>query len=326
MDWLEVSVVVNGELAEAVADVLARFAPNGVATEQAAATDATDPEGRAEGPITVRAYLPVDEGTDERRTRIQESLRYLGMIRPIPAPAFRLLADQNWMEAWRQHYTPINVGRRLVIVPAWMEGQGSGRIPVKINPGMAFGTGTHPSTQLCLELIESDIDRRRGWGKGEPVGPLAPFIDVGCGSGILCFAALKLGAQFALGVDTDAGALANAKENAIANGIGSELQLARGSVVEIRSGAFAWTAGPLVAANILAPVIISLFESDLAELVEEGGSLILGGILDHQATDVLSAAQARGLRLLERRQVGDWVALAMQRQLPAAADPPDASG
>jgi len=322
MDWLEVSLVVNGELAEAVADVLARYAPNGVATEQAAAQDGTDAEGRADGPITVRAYLPVDEGIDDRRRRIEESLGYLGMIRPIPAPAFRLLADQNWMEAWKRHYAPVDVGRRLVIVPAWMGDQESGRIPVKINPGMAFGTGTHPSTQLCLELIESDLERRRGSSKGERAGPPGLFIDVGCGSGILCFAALKLGARRALGIDTDAEALINARENAIANGIGSELELGRGSVEEIRGGAFPWTTGPLIAANILAPVIISLFDSGLAEIVEEDGSLILGGILEHQATAVVTAARSRGLSLIERRQLGDWVALTMQRQPAAPAGDP----
>ena len=319
MEWLEVSLIVNGELAEAVADVLARFAPNGVATEQAAANDLTDAEGRADGPITVRAYLPVDERTDERRQRIGEALGYLGMIRPIPTPTFHVLADQNWMEAWKRHFTPMKVGRRLVIVPAWMEDHEPGRLPVKINPGMAFGTGTHPSTQLCLELIESEFERRRSPSRDEPGRAPGPFIDVGCGSGILCFAALKLGARYALGVDTDADALTNARENAIANGIGSELKLARGSVAEVRRGEFAWTAGSLVAANILAPVIISLFEAGLAELVEEGGSIVLGGILEHQATDVQSAAQSQGLSLLARRELGDWVALSMQRPVTAAA-------
>jgi ribosomal protein L11 methyltransferase len=314
MGWLEVSLVVDGELAEAVADVLARFAPNGVATEQGAAKDLKEPEGRADGPITVRAYLPVDDHIDERRRGIEESLGYLAMIRPIPAPAFRLLADQNWMEAWKQHYRPMNVGRRLVIVPAWMDAPEAGRTQVKINPGMAFGTGTHPSTQLCLELMESEFDRRGGPSIGGPARPRGRLIDVGCGSGILCFAALKLGAECALGVDTDAEAVINARENALANGIGSELILARGSVAEIRRGEFPWNSSSLVTANILAPVIVSLLGAGLVELVEEGGSLILGGILEHQAASVLAAAQARGLELVERLKSDDWVALTMHRQ------------
>ena len=313
MDWLEVSLVVNGELAEAVADVLARFAPNGVATEQAAAPVPTEAEGKADGPITVRAYLPLDEQTDETRKRIEEALGYLGMIRPVPAPKYRILANQNWMEAWKRHYSPINVGCRLVIMPAWLEAEGSGRIPVRINPGMAFGTGTHPSTQLCLELIESDFERRPASGVAEVAGPSGRFIDVGCGSGILCLAAIRLGAQRALGVDTDAEALVNATENAAANGIGNEVIFARGSVAEVRRGDFPWRTGSLVAANILAPVIISLFEAGLADLVDDGGSLILGGVLEHQADSVLAAAQSRGLRLLERRELRDWVALAMRR-------------
>jgi ribosomal protein L11 methyltransferase len=312
VNWLEVSLVVNGELAEAVADVLARFAPNGVATEQAAAEDSMEPEGRIDGPITVRAYLPVDEQTDRKRKRITESLHYLGMIRPVPAPAFRLLAEQNWMEAWKQHYAPIDVGNRLVILPAWADAAASGRIP-------AFGTGTHPSTQLCLELIESEFDRRPAPGTGGSARLSGPFIDVGCGSGILCFAAIKLGAQSALGVDMDAEALLNARENAAANGLGGEVIFAPGSVANIRRGEFPWKAGSLVSANILAPVLISLLEDGLVEVVEHGGSLILGGILEQQTNSVLAAAEPRGLELLEKRQSGDWVALAMQRQL---AGPP----
>jgi ribosomal protein L11 methyltransferase len=306
-DWLEVSLTVNGELAEAVADVLARFAPNGVMTEQGVKFVNDEDEGTATGPITVRAYLPVDEQIEETRRKLEESLYYLGMIQPLPAAVFNPIADQNWMEAWKGHYKPILIGKRLVIVPAWLESPDPFRIAIKIDPGMAFGTGTHPTTQLCLELIEKCLQDLLGH---KDLGGLN-VIDVGCGSGILSIAALKLGAARALGVDIDPESARNSRENADANGIGEELILGIGSVKDILEGRFAYRTGQLAVANILAPVIIRLFDFGLADLLEPQGVLILSGILQEQAQGVVEAAQTKGLEMNEKRQIGDWVALMM---------------
>jgi len=172
---------------------------------------------------------------------------------------------------------------------------------------MAFGTGTHPTTQLCLELMEKYFDE----GSSAIVQRPLSVIDVGCGSGILSIAALKLGAQTVLGVDIDAGSVKNSRENADANQVGGELILGVGSVDEIRKGQFAFNKAPLVVANILAPVIIRLFESGLADLIDDQGFIILSGILDDQAERVIEAGRAKGLHLKEKRQMGDWVALAM---------------
>jgi len=172
---------------------------------------------------------------------------------------------------------------------------------------MAFGTGTHPTTQLCLELMEQAIDEFR------ESNIEFRMIDVGCGSGILSIAALKLGAKQALGVDIDKGSIKNSRENAIVNGIGDEFMLGIGSVEEVRNGTFAYRKAPLVLANILAPVIVRLFDSGLADLLEENGVIILSGILQEQEERVVVAAQGKGLRTIERRQTGDWVALTMRR-------------
>ncbi len=204
MNWLEVSMTVNGELAEAVADVFGRFAPNGVMTEQGVKFVDDEDLGTASGPITVRAYLPVDGELEDRRQKLEEALYYLGRIQPLPAPAFRPIEDHNWMEAWKQHYRPIPIGKRLLILPAWLESPEPERLAIKIDPGMAFGTGTHPTTQLCLELLEGAVE------KLEP-GDNSRVIDVGCGSGILSIAAIKLGAQAALGVDIDPESIKNAR-------------------------------------------------------------------------------------------------------------------
>ncbi len=303
MNWLEVSLTVDGELAESVADVLARFAPNGVMTEQGVKFNDEEDEGTATGPITVRAYLEVNDQLEETRQKLEESLYFLGMIKPLPAPAYKQIADQNWMEAWKQHYKPILIGQRLLILPAWLESPEPKRIPIKIDPGMAFGTGTHPTTQLCLELMEVSTDHR----------PLTTVIDVGCGSGILSIAALKLGASKVLGVDIDIESVKNSRENADTNGVGEELLLGQGSVTEVLSGSFQFKSAPLVVANILGPILIRLFDAGLADLVEPNGEIILSGILDHQAESVIAAGEAKGLKRNDQRQIGDWVAISLKR-------------
>lgn len=312
MNWLEVSLVVNGELAEAVADVLARFAYSGVMMEQGVKYNDEEDAGTPTGPITVRAYLEMDDKIEETRQKLDESLYYLGMIQPLPTATYETVADQNWMEAWKQYYKPIVIGKRLVIVPAWMTSPDPNRLAIKIDPGMAFGTGTHPTTQLCLELMEKYLDDR---SSSLDVSQWS-VIDVGCGSGILSIAAIKLGAKQALGVDIDAGSVKNARENADANEVGDEFILGTGSIDEIKNGQFALARAPLVLANILAPVIIRLFDAGLADLVEGNGAIILSGILQEQEQRVIEAAQAKGLRLKERSQINDWVALTMSRYVP----------
>ena len=248
------------------------------------------------------------------------------------------------MEAWKQHYKPILIGERLVILPAWMDSPDPNRVAIKIDPGMAFGTGTHPTTQLCLELMESYFDQlstlaprahRPGWsvpgsagfenrkhlhlahtapvGRCRGVQVSKIVIDVGCGSGILSIAAIKLGAKKVLGVDIDAASIKNAQENAETNKVGKEIILGVGSVAEILNGQFPFKNAPLVVANILAPVIIRLFDAGMADLIEAVGTIILSGILQEQEQGVIEAAQVNGLRLSQRRQMGDWVALAMNR-------------
>ena len=303
MNWLEVSMIVDGELAESVADVFARFAPNGVMTEQGVKYNDAEDAGTPTGPIAVRAYLEINDQIEETRQKLEEALFYLGMIRPLPAPSYKQIADQNWLEAWKQHYQPILIGKRLLILPAWMDSPEPSRIAIKIDPGMAFGTGTHPTTQLCLELMEKAFVARH----------MSHVIDVGCGSGILSIAALKLGAEKVLGVDIDPESIINSRENADVNEVGAELILSAGSVQEILGGNFAFKQAPLVVANILAPVIVRLFQAGMANLIVENGSIVLSGILFEQEQSVIEAGQAQGLKMIERRQIGDWVALTLSR-------------
>jgi len=301
--WLEVSLMVDGELAEAVAEVLDRFCNGGVVVESGVKYRNDEDEGVPDGlPVRVFGYLVNDEHIEENRHKVEEALWHLHTIRELPQPQYKPIADQNWMAAWKEHYHPIPIGKKLLVLPAWIEQSDPARIAVKIDPSMAFGTGTHPSTQLCLELVEDYTQPHR------------PVIDVGCGSGILSIAALKMGASHALGVDIEEESVIATGENAESNGVLDRTERGKGSVAEILAGQFSIKQAPVVLANILAPILIRLFDAGMAELVEPGGVIILAGILVEQADNVIESASNHGLSYVERRQHGDWVALVCKHE------------
>ena len=302
MPWLEVSLTVDGEMAEAVAEVLSRYLPGGVVMESTAIADETEGAGRPVGPLRVCGYLPVDERMEATRQRIEEALYFLGRIHPLPQPVFTPLQETNWAEAWKQHYRPIPIGRRLRIVPAWISPPDDGRITIHIDPGMAFGTGTHPTTQLCLEMLEAHT----------PQG--GDVLDIGCGSGILSIAALRLGAGRACGVDTDPDAVAAAVENARRNGVAEAAFFAVGSLERVRAADFPVQRAPLVVANILAHILIRLLDDGMAETIAPGGRLLLSGILEEQRPRMEAALQRHSLRVVEQRQIEDWIAMAVEPQ------------
>ncbi len=307
--WLEVSLTVDGEQAEAVADVLRRYLPDGVVIESTGVTAGlADENGKALGPLRVCGYIPGDDQVGETRQKIEEGLWYLGRISPMPVPQFKSIQEVNWMEAWKEHYHPIPVGERLLILPAWIEPANQERITIRIELGMAFGTGTHPTTQLCLALVEEFFDHS---GNGSAIN----VIDIGCGSGILSIAALKLGAHKALGMDIDPQAIRAAGENARLNGISDQLEFGDGSIGEILAGNYSLRRAKLVLANILAPVIVQLLDQGMAELVEDSGWLVLSGILLEQSVEVEAALAKQRMRIIHKAQIGDWIAIAAEREL-----------
>jgi ribosomal protein L11 methyltransferase len=294
--WLEVTLILDEELAEPVADVLARFAPGGVAV----GCDNVDPDALRPpaGPFRVQAYLPADENLPQVQSALREALWHLGQIRPVPEPTFRFVENQDWSESWKRFYRPLRVGRHLVIIPSWATTDlEPGEVAVQIDPGMAFGTGTHPSTQLCLELVEACVQ------------PGMAVIDLGCGSGILGLAALRLGAARVLALDNDPEAIRATEDNARLNGLEARVRAHLGSLGELLSGAIAPQRAPLVLANILAGTLARMLEEGLARTLEPGGQLVLSGILREQSEAVEEALLAAGLTLHERRTREDWVAL-----------------
>lgn len=302
-NWLEVSMVVDGELAEAVADVIGRFTPQGVVMEQAVKYNDAEDAGTPYGPIKVYGYIPMDGTTEQKKQHLEESLWHLGQIQQLPMIEYRTVPDQDWMAAWRQHYHPISVGEKILILPPWLESTHPDRLEIKIDPSMAFGTGSHPTTQLSLALIEKYVE------------PGKSVIDVGCGSGILSIGAVKLGSSAVLAVDIDSASVRATNENAAANDVEDYIFTALGSVAEILQGQYTLRQASLVVANILAPVIVRLFNEDLAKLIAPGGVIILSGILIEQAAEVEAEAENHGLKLLERLTMGDWIALAFRKPL-----------
>lgn len=299
--WIEIALTVTPEQAEAVAEVLGRYTREGVVIEQLVDSDNSSNLSKLNPQVRVFGFIFADASAEERKLKLEQALWYLGRIQPLPAAEYRLVKDQDWMETWKKHYQPLMIGKRLVIVPAWIDKDYPGRIPIRINPGMAFGTGTHPTTQLCLEFLE------------EFVQPGQTVMDIGCGSGILSAAAVKLGARRVLAVDIDPASVKSTQENCELNGVAKNVAIDKGSVALICSGHFAIATAPLVVANILASVIMSLFDEGLADLVEMGGLLLLSGILAHQADEVIVKADKNGLTLRETKRSEDWVALALSK-------------
>jgi ribosomal protein L11 methyltransferase len=299
--WLEISLQVSPEQAEAVAEVLGRFTQEGVVIEQMAKENNLSPEPILQNSVKVFGYLFADETIEKQKKQLEESLWHLSQIQQLPAPTYRIIYDQNWMTAWKKQYRPLKVGKKLAILPAWAENAFPARIPIRINPGMAFGTGTHPTTQLSLELMENKVQ------------PGQYIFDIGCGSGILSAAAIKLGAERAYGVDISAAAIASSAENAELNQVREKVEFHQGSVSDIIEGCFSVLQAPLIIVNILASVILRLFDDGLANLVKPGGFLILSGILTPQISEVSSKAEAFGLQLVEQTEINDWVALGFQK-------------
>lgn len=303
--WIEVSFITNGELAEALADVLGRFVSNGVVVEKITVFNPNSQENEPTGDIKVAGYLPANHNLEGNRQKFEEALWYLGRISPLPQAEYRPISDDDWMSAWKQHYQPLTIGENILILPAWKTPKPyETRTTIRINPAMAFGTGTHPTTQLCLRLLEHHINPG-----------IEEVIDIGCGSGILSIAALKMGAHRVLAVDIDSQAVASTLENAEINQLNPDsLEVGIGSVEEILTGRFSITQAPLVLVNILAPIIERLFNQGLENLVNEGGTLLLSGILLDQETNLLQAAQQAGFQLIERKADEDWVSFAMVKQ------------
>lgn len=299
--WLEASLVCSGELAEAVAEVFSRYAPDGVLIHSVTVFDPAEQEEVPTGDMQVVAYFPMDEQIENTRQKLDQAVWHMSMIAPLGAVKYQIIADQDWMEAWKAGYEPLKLGQNLIVLPSWVDPDLAGeRLPIIISPDMAFGTGTHPSTQLCLIGLEK-------YGcAGKNV------LDIGCGSGILAIAAVRLGANKVLGVDYDPITIPSCERNAELNGMAGRILFEVGTHSDVLARSDELKQAPVVLANILAHILVKMLETGLADTVENDGILILGGILETQANSVIQAANNAGLKHIDTLQDEDWVVLVFQ--------------
>jgi len=304
--WLELSVEADLEAVEAVSEILGRVATGGTTVEPA--FDLVD-EGLGARvdparPAVVRGYVPARDASaaEAAAADTAEALGHLQAfgLRTIGELRTRIVHEEDWAEAWKAYFPVLRVGRRLVIRPTWRRHRREpADVVLALDPGMAFGTGLHPTTRLCLAALEVLADR------GEVEG--ARVLDVGCGSGILAIAALKLGATDAYGVDTDPIAIESTLANARRNRLTRRIQARVGSLPSEQPPF------DLVLANLIAGVLV-LLAAALRDELRPGGTLLASGIFIDRETDVAAAFEAAGLAVAGRSTEGDWVALEAVRR------------
>ncbi len=310
MNWIEISVRADGEAAEAVSELFNRLnsRPDG---QGGAVTEMSgfDPIGEDHHPfVIVKTYLPAGEAdTPDRQRQIEEGLWYLGRIYPLSEVTVQPLAEEDWANAWKASYHPLHIGRRFLIIPAWQTADvhpAADDVPLILDPGMAFGTGLHPSTQLCLMALE-DVVRL-----GQRV------LDAGCGSGILSIAAARLGAAGVDAFDIDPIAVTATRENAALNDLpipinvfvsaGPDGNWTSGKVGQVANLSYTWD---VILVNILPHVIIALLEAGLHTYLAPSGAMIFAGIIEEREPEVRAALAEHGLTVIRRLGMGDWVSL-----------------
>lgn len=313
MEWIEISVSVHREAVEATCAILMEAGSVGVAiddpallferSEQPGDWDYVEiPEGVDRfGEIVVKAWLQRNawfaDAFQQIKTEVQKLSTY-GIQAGSGTIHSEIVEDGEWATAWKAYYKPIRVGKRLLIRPIWEERNLLPQdLEIALDPGLAFGTGSHPTTQLCLQFLE------------EYLQPGDSFLDVGCGSGILTIAAAKLGAGVLSAVDIDELAVHSTRENLKLNGLAEKVRVVHGDLVEqIREPV------RVITANIVADAILRLLPS-IEPLLVPQGLFIASGIITTREEDLVKATEEAGLSILEVRREGDWVAILSQKPL-----------
>lgn len=308
-NWIEVNVAVTHEAVEAVSDVLISAGTKGVAIEDpqlindlrnSGTWELTDiPEQMNTEVVTVSAYYPDDEELNGRLAFIDAGLtaieERIGNYR-FGNTRFRKLAEKDWANEWKQYFHTTHVGKHLVIKPSWEEYEAQpGEKIIKIDPGMAFGTGTHHTTNMCMENIERVLK------------PGMTVYDVGTGSGILAIASALLGAKEIVAVDIDAVAVRVAQENIADNGLSHIIDVRQGDLLAGTSGQ-----ADLILANIIADIIL-LFLQDVPKRLKDDGIFLASGIIEERVVDIEAKAKEVGLKVDNIDHRGGWVVMQMRK-------------
>ncbi len=293
-------MTVRPETVEAAADVLRRYAPGGVSIETPYLANDEDHSVALDetAPVGLRAWLAITTGPTELAS-LRRELRSLGAARVHTRTAH----DEGWAGAWERFFPVLRVGARIVVRPSWRKHRArQGDVVITLDPGMAFGTGQHETTRMCLEALEQRMTRG------------ARVLDVGCGSGILSIAAALLGAAHVHALDIDAAAVQSTRANADVNGVAERIRVALGSVGEqwpLRTSARGRY--ELVLANISSRAIQELAEELVAALAP-GGTLLASGFVTEQEPACRAALESAGGRVVDVRSDGEWRVLVVERE------------
>lgn len=300
MRWLELTVEADIEAVEAVSEIFGRLGRGAAVQPTRLIRDPDDERSVREdpaSPFVITAHVPDDGDAAAAIDRTERALWHLQAfgLRPMSPMRVRTVDDADWAEAWKAHYTPQRIGR-IVVMPSWLdEPVGRDDVVLRLDPGMAFGTGLHPTTRGCLTLLQQ-------------VSPMPErVLDLGSGSGILAIAALALGAGSAVCLDTDPIAVEATLANADANGFAGRVEASRGSLPDAAAESY-----PLVLANLVAALLVELAQP-LASHTASGGTLLASGIIAPRGGEVVAALEGAGFALSERLDDGEWVSLRMVR-------------
>lgn len=311
MDWREVVVKVEEAAVDAVNDILMDCGAGGVVIEDPAlvrkniadniwdAYDFTE-EFLNRDYIEVKAYLPCDNRLNDRIGQLEKMLEVLNsgsLTNLVKGLSFSEVREEDWAHSWKRYYKPVKAGEKIVIKPTWEEyNPAPNDLIVELDPGMAFGTGTHPTTVMCIKFLEQVI---KG---GETV------FDIGTGSGVLAIVAAKLGAREIKAVDIDNVAVESAKTNVSQNHVSYIVEVMQGNLLEKVKGQ-----ADVAVANIVADVII-LVCPDVAKVVKPGGKFIASGIIWPRAEEVIEEVKQAGFTIMEVAREGEWVSLLAVRK------------
>jgi ribosomal protein L11 methyltransferase len=304
MRWLELTVQVHPDAVESVSELLSRYTAGGVAIEEPIELVDEGQEYRVQTgkPVNVHAYLPIDGNEEKVHQQIVEGLWHFSSIGShfVGELHTHVVNEEDWANAWKNYFHVTHIGKRLVIRPSWREyTPQDDEVVIELDPGMAFGTGLHPTTRLCLEQVE------------RCTRPGMNVIDVGTGSGILALAAAKLGAASVYGIDTSSVAVESAIENAAINGLSHKMAIELATLDEASAERMA-NQYDLVLVNILAHIIGGM-APQLAFVTKPGGLLVASGIIEARLQDAEPKLLATGLQIVDRAMIDDWIALILRK-------------
>ncbi len=306
MKWTEVIIKTTEEASDAVSEMLSSIGAGGVVIE-----DPNEIRRQIESPdsldyadkefmdslgteVTVKAYFNEAMTPEELSVLIREKLEFISRFLEVGKgyTGYKAVDDQDWATAWKKHYKPFHISDSVVIKPSWEEYEKKpGEIIIELDPGMAFGTGTHETTRLCSQLLEKYVR------DGDRV------IDVGCGTGILSIISVKLGAAHVKAIDIDEVAARVSLENCAINGVSDKISVSRGVLADLDP-----QKADIVVANIIADVVIGL-SGLMPQYLKQGGILLTSGIIRERKDDVLKAYTAMGFELISVDEMGEWVAI-----------------